>query len=631
MSIGRVAGPMLLTTQDRQGVDLNFITDPGTGAQTLFYMDFSGFKLGVNTSTLTERLTVDGNIAVNSTITSFVPEQHIYITTSGAGQTVVSNIDVLAGRVNDTTIGLTTPSSAFFTTANSTGKSTLNTLQVQNLTPGRIPFTDGTGLTDDPDMLFFTGNNTFYATNIESAGTVGYANLVITGEFLYGTGGDEAKIPYFKANGLMVDSPTLKYFEGNNIFSTTSVQILGTRTNQVVYTNTANVLTGSTFLTYDGFTLNSGGTTILGSLSISGRTIISTGVNQDIFIVPDGAGSVSLQEHRIIDVATPINDGDAATKGYVLSVVNEIAGSPNSINEAATSIIVRDTGLGTANAVVIVEGLEVARFEQIYSYINDIKINDAVIATAAGPLTLQPFNNDRVQIFTSSAVTLPVASTAQRPIIPRPGDFRYNTDIATIEWYNGFEWVTASGNVTIATQTITPNGVDSVYTITQTATTESVLVNINGTIQQPSAAYSVVGDQITFVEVPLISDIIEIRFLSARPTFAANPIFVSTQFSNVLTSGTTVDTFYVSQYRSASYEFTAKNTTSSTFQIGEIYLIHNTITSNVQASLKSTMGSATPLITWTSTVDPFGAVRLIGTAASTNTVVKLHRTYFNDL
>jgi hypothetical protein len=439
---------MLLTTQDRQGVDLNFITDLGTGAQTLFYMDFSGFKLGVNTSTLTERLTVDGNIAINSTLTSFIPDQHIYITTSGPGQTVVSNIDVLQGSINDTTIGLTTPSSAFFTTANTTGKATLNTAQVQNLTPGRITFTDGTGLTDDPDLLFFTSNNTFYATNIESAGTVGYANLVITGEFIYGTGGDEAKIPYFKANGLMVDSPTLKYFEGNNIFSTTSVQILGTRTNQVVYTNTANVLTGSTFLTYDGFTLNSGGTTILGSLSISGRTIVSTGVNQDIFIVPDGAGSVSLQEHRIIDVATPINDGDAATKGYVLSVVNEVAGSPNSITEAATTVIVRDDGLGTANAVVVVQGLEVARFEQIYSYINDIKINDAVIATEAGPLTLQPFNNDRVQIFTSSAITLPVASTAERPIIPRPGDFRYNTDIATVEWYNGFEWVTASGNVT---------------------------------------------------------------------------------------------------------------------------------------------------------------------------------------
>ena len=44
MAIGRVAGPMLLSTLDRQGVDLNFVTDPGSGSQTLLYLDFSNFR-----------------------------------------------------------------------------------------------------------------------------------------------------------------------------------------------------------------------------------------------------------------------------------------------------------------------------------------------------------------------------------------------------------------------------------------------------------------------------------------------------------------------------------------------------------------------------------------------------------
>jgi hypothetical protein len=39
MAIGRVAGPMLLSELDRQGIDLNFTTN----SNTLAYLDFSNF------------------------------------------------------------------------------------------------------------------------------------------------------------------------------------------------------------------------------------------------------------------------------------------------------------------------------------------------------------------------------------------------------------------------------------------------------------------------------------------------------------------------------------------------------------------------------------------------------------
>lgn len=628
MAIGRVAGPMLLPTLDRQGIDLNFVTDPGTGEQSLLFLDFSNFQVGINTSVVSERLTVDGNITVNSYIKTVNTDQHLYLEPNGEGQVIISNVNVIKGNINASDIGVTTPAVAYFTTANTSSKATFSTAQVQSLTPGRIVFSDGEGLTDDPDMLFFTANNTFYATNIESAGTVGYANLVITGEFIY-TPGDVARVPFFEANGMITDSPNMKFFAGNNVFSVSNVQLTSQSINQVAYTNTSNVLVGSSVLTFDGFTLNSSGTTVLGSLSISGRTIISTGVNQDIYIVPNGAGAVSVQEHRISDVQDPVLAGDAVNKKYVDDRIS--VSSVNSILQGASSVVVRDNGLGEANVVIVADGVEVARFEQINSYINDIKINDSVIGTVSGPMILEPFNNERIQMFTSSALTLPNSDTASRPLIPVTGDFRYNTDLGTVEWYTGFEWVAATGNLTIATQTITPNGVDDTYTLDQSASSESVLININGTVQQPSAAYSVVGDQVTFVEVPLISDIIEVRFLSARPIYAANPIFVSTQYANVSTSGTIVDNFYVTQYRSASYEFTVKRDTASVYQLGEAHLVHNGLVANVQASVKTSMGSATPLISWTTNVDAFGVVQLIATAADTNTVVKLHRTYFNDL
>jgi hypothetical protein len=49
----------------------------------------------------------------------------------------------------------------------------------------------------------------------------------------------------------------------------------------------------------------------------------------------------------------------------------------------------------------------------------------------------------------------------------------------------------------------------------QDASQAGVLVSINGTLQQPGVAYTVVGDQITFAEIPLTTDVIDIRFLGA--------------------------------------------------------------------------------------------------------------------
>ena len=64
MAIGRVAGPMLLSELDRQGIDLNFTTN----SNTLAYLDFSNFKMGINTAVLTETLTIYGNISAGNVV-----------------------------------------------------------------------------------------------------------------------------------------------------------------------------------------------------------------------------------------------------------------------------------------------------------------------------------------------------------------------------------------------------------------------------------------------------------------------------------------------------------------------------------------------------------------------------------
>ena len=60
MAISRVPGYQLLANLDRQGTDLYFTTN----SQTLAYLDFTNYRLGINTSTPQSELEVVGNILV---------------------------------------------------------------------------------------------------------------------------------------------------------------------------------------------------------------------------------------------------------------------------------------------------------------------------------------------------------------------------------------------------------------------------------------------------------------------------------------------------------------------------------------------------------------------------------------
>jgi hypothetical protein len=139
------------------------------------------------------------------------------------------------------------------------------------------------------------------------------------------------------------------------------------------------------------------------------------------------------------------------------------------------------------------------------------------ITSTAGDLHLSAATNDPNNIIrfdSVSAFDIPSGTTAQRPPSPDYGLVRYNTDLGSIEWWGGSQWVAGSNLIT--TQQITPNGTSDTYTLSQATVENAVLVNINGTIQQAgSGAYSIVGDQITFAEIPLVTDIIEIRFLAS--------------------------------------------------------------------------------------------------------------------
>lgn len=67
MAIGRVPGAALLGNLDRQGLDLGFTTN----SETLLQLDFSNYRVGVNTATPTAELQVVGNVKLaNLTISN---------------------------------------------------------------------------------------------------------------------------------------------------------------------------------------------------------------------------------------------------------------------------------------------------------------------------------------------------------------------------------------------------------------------------------------------------------------------------------------------------------------------------------------------------------------------------------
>lgn len=115
-------------------------------------------------------------------------------------------------------------------------------------------------------------------------------------------------------------------------------------------------------------------------------------------------------------------------------------------------------------------------------------------------------------ISAANTFQLPVGTTGDRPITTA-GSVRFNNDINSVEYFDGIEWVPATAIMT--EQTFNGDGINNAYTLNRSATTVSVLVSINGTIQEPNTAYLVSNGQIAFAEVLQPYDTVSIRYLGS--------------------------------------------------------------------------------------------------------------------
>ena len=139
-----------------------------------------------------------------------------------------------------------------------------------------------------------------------------------------------------------------------------------------------------------------------------------------------------------------------------------------------------------------------------------------------GNILLDPDGTGIFKIVATNGFVVPVGNTAQRPDYPTyaavdTGTLRLNSTLNQLEIWNGAIWSIVgsdSGNTSVIDQQITPDGSSTAYVLTQVATAASIIVSLNGVVQIPNDGYTVTGNSLTFVEPPLTTDIVDIRFLT---------------------------------------------------------------------------------------------------------------------
>jgi hypothetical protein len=181
----------------------------------------------------------------------------------------------------------------------------------------------------------------------------------------------------------------------------------------------------------------------------------------------------------------------------------------------------------------------------------------------------------------AEGIVLPSGNTTQRPANAVLGTTRFNTTLDSLETWDGATWTSGGNTISpgvILDQQIIPDGVSSTYTLIQSATTTGVLVSINGVNQLPDIAYTIANTNITFNQVPLTQDLIDIRFISYVTSISSltnssgNSSITVTPAGNILftTNGNVLSTMTSNTLAVAGDISASGNITTSGFFVGNI-------------------------------------------------------------
>ena len=390
-------------------------------------------------------------------------------------------------------VGLST-ANAVITGASITGANVAGIyITTTNFSTGNAQITGGsiTGITGQANTFTVTNFSTSnaFVTSGSITGITGQANTFTVTDFSTGN----AQITGGSITGITGQANTFTVTD----FSTGNAEITG----------------GSTG-TFDYITGNTGIST--SNILITGGSVTGITGSANTFVVTDfGTGNAQVTGGNIQGIeylnATNFSTGNALITGSSITNANISATYLTTINFSSGNV---QAGNISANSI------------QTTSNISAANLTGNIYGNVHADL-IYPLLTNVTKFDTTTAIVLPIGDNSQRPLGSQ-GYFRFNTETHSIEYHNGSAWIPVTNTVT--GQSFNGDGSNTTYTLQQVATSIGTLVTINGTLQQPGVAYTINQDQITFAEIPLTTDTIEIRFLGAAvsvTTSVFDDIFVS--------------------------------------------------------------------------------------------------------
>ncbi len=511
--------------------------------------------VNAGTTTTASLNSTTGNITtlgVGTTTSATLNSTSANITNGSAGTLVATNFSsgnavITGGSFNNTVIGATTPAAATVTSLTTTGNIVAGSgVNSTNFTTGAlvVPNGGGVGITGD---LRVQGPSTFQ-------GNIVAGNITLSGNINVPVGGTFSNTGVFYGNTGGIGA----LYAGTPVYTalTTTVMQMTGNINSYAQVNFQNYNSGASATTDYILTSDTGvDTGYYGDFGILSSAYDGT-VYESYF---NGLGTVGFPNDTYMyahgDHTNPGIGGNlligAAVPGTVIrafaggmniaDVVTTTTSSGFQVNATTVSTSttsgalrvsggagiagnVNTGGAGTFNATktanydFVVKGavdntLIWARPSSTYDQV--------VIGNSATVSTL--VTGAKLIVNTTDSILIPAGTTAQRPGstggTDTAGMVRFNTSNAQLEFYDGAAWQNTGTDFTvIASETFDGDDSTTIFTLGAAATTQSVIVSLNGVLQIPTIAYSVSGTTLTFTSAPATGDKIEVRRLSTTAT-----------------------------------------------------------------------------------------------------------------
>ena len=157
------------------------------------------------------------------------------------------------------------------------------------------------------------------------------------------------------------------------------------------------------------------------------------------------------------------------------------------------------------------------------STLGNLTVADTTLtSTTAGDDIIIDAESGLFKISGTDGFVVPIGTTAQRPGSPTDGTIRYNSSTEQLEIYDGTAWDGLSDSTSaISSETFDGDGSTTAFTLASAATTNTIFVSMNGTLQIPTSAYTVSGTTLTFTEAPATGDKIEVRKITETQSVSA--------------------------------------------------------------------------------------------------------------